>query len=1812
MATPVDVVPEEIQESTILQVFAGTFEAKDVSVLVCTDRLQLVAQADRGVMLLDCRYRSMRMWEDRGGGTSTDVVITTLDGVQATFQSEDGAEICAAIAQQACVLLGPDSASGSEFPVQVGTVSMQLHVTTETIVLLDNAVVVQTLRYQDIRSWSVDASTRRLTVWATFLAQPLQIVSDHYDLICELMANRTRDLAKTLAQRAIEEETRKQAAEAKRAEDAAKVKRAAAKKAAAKQQAAKVQELMQMITQAKHAEQAKDNALALERYDAALKWGVEYLEREPSARVKLKPTMTAMMERVRALQRVELEEAKAAQKEMAAAKSALGAAKVAREELAAAKTAQEEEQHRPSDKQKSAPQPAAAQSTQITNPESDELAVFLDGCRLLKYHSKLVDFGAETVDDLLQVDDNDLDSLGMRPLEKKRFFAALPSNDTTGKANDSRVVAAIDLEAWSQHSITISARGPSGIRLKPSAVDPTRPVIESVESGSIGSQLPCLCEGMLISTVNGLSIKGIAAAETEKVITGITNAGGAPLLLVVLAPPDNASTQVALGICYDLGLGVYRSASRAVECYTTAAAQGNAQAMLNLGVALSAGDGIAQDSKRAFTCFQQAAETGNDQAQFNLAVCYETGAGVAKDIAAAEKWYHKAAKSGHRGAMNNLALADDDAEKAFERLRHAVTKDCDDTAAIFNLALCYDMGLGVKEDRELAAQNYERAAAMNHAFACNNLGVCYASGVSPRYNSVSKAVECYKTAARQELPEGLLNLGLAQLHGTGTEKNRAQAMLHIRKAADLGSKLAADTLNSTGPEEQTALEPVVALAPAPAVQQVKQDTVLSGPEEQPEPEAVVAPALAAQQEEQAAPGSPEEQPEPISAPAPPTVQQAEQTAPEESVVEDSTASKPPADIPIEPVAVAAEEHDTVPKTSPIVESAPKPATPEPATSTKTTADEQVGGGVLSPEEPSASAKESPTSSQAKKQTNIAIEDIPEELMLPCKLKGKKRNLKIGQINVMIFDEQGTQPIESWLYERLDKWEYDGGKAETFTLTVQSPNGPQTVQLKMAHEDGYAALPKIQEHVEALVKAKKAAAKEERRRKKAAAKEEAETKAEGTAKETASDVAEPVPELTFESAKYQGKKAQLQVKGMGLVVTSKGRKATTFLYQNILNLGYVGGALSFQVPGEDELVKIELAEKEADEAIALVTGHMNALAAVIRARKKAEKAERKRKEAAAAAAGGDGADVSAGVSPASASDPAATGSEEATPSASKASAGSSELNDVAQVLTAEVFKAKFKGKTCKLKVDSMNVQVLSLDEQTVLGSWLYKSLTGWELQTAKNRLLLTVGSEKDSKSVPITLVDAADGSKVIMSMTQHAEELAKAAPAVAAPALAVEGDSISSSSLSSPADAMPNDQMFPCKQKGKSRLLKVGTMNVTLFAKDGNTPVESWLYERVNKWDYTPTTKDFNLTVRGASAEAEPLIVTLKMKEEDGAAVLDAMTAATKNMISQRRSMARAAKKAKKEAEAAAEAEAATVVAVDEHKPKQTVELVPEVLAGDTDEASDSSSGDDEDDATAEGGESAPVFNPLGNDGSESEGEGEAGAEDTPVQEGGQKSESAGAPVFNPLGDGDSDSDEDGGEAGADGTPAEKSAAVSNPLGDDSDDDEDPSPAKEAPAAATAAAVANPLDASDDDDDDGGAGDDAEQPTSSESAAVFNPLGDGGSSSSDDDDDDDEQQKEDEEEKVETEQGGAGSATATSSAAISNPLDAAMSDEEAVDALSDSLGEESEADDDDGASPAAAASPSAGQGVPSLELAVRNPLDSSSSDDDDDGDEVGLD
>ena len=119
----------------------------------------------------------MRLWEDRSSGQTNLVVITEISGSQTTFDSDQAAEICAAIAQQICLLLGPGSSTGGDFAVEVQGLPMLLRVTDTMIALSTDAgaAQVQTFRYQDIRSWSVDPGRRLLSVWSSFSLTPLQM-----------------------------------------------------------------------------------------------------------------------------------------------------------------------------------------------------------------------------------------------------------------------------------------------------------------------------------------------------------------------------------------------------------------------------------------------------------------------------------------------------------------------------------------------------------------------------------------------------------------------------------------------------------------------------------------------------------------------------------------------------------------------------------------------------------------------------------------------------------------------------------------------------------------------------------------------------------------------------------------------------------------------------------------------------------------------------------------------------------------------------------------------------------------------------------------------------------------------------------------------------------------------------------------------------------------------------------------------------------------------------------------------------------------------------------------------------------------------------------------------------------------------------------------------------------------------------------------------------------------------------------------------------------------------------------------------------
>ena len=80
------------------------------------------------------------------------------------------------------------------------------------------------------------------------------------------------------------------------------------------------------------------------------------------------------------------------------------------------------------------------------------------------------------------------------------------------------------------------------------------------------------------------------------------------------------------------------------------------------------------------------------------------------------------------------------------------------------------------------------------------------------------------------------------------------------------------------------------------------------------------------------------------------------------------------------------------------------------------------------------------------------DDVPmlEEISIDCKLKGKKRKLKVAQMNIMLFDEKGQKPVASWLLEKIEGWEYDK-KKELLSLWVLVGETSELHALKMGEE-----------------------------------------------------------------------------------------------------------------------------------------------------------------------------------------------------------------------------------------------------------------------------------------------------------------------------------------------------------------------------------------------------------------------------------------------------------------------------------------------------------------------------------------------------------------------------------------------------------------------------------------------------------------------------------------------------------------------------------------------------------------------------------------
>jgi TPR repeat protein len=208
------------------------------------------------------------------------------------------------------------------------------------------------------------------------------------------------------------------------------------------------------------------------------------------------------------------------------------------------------------------------------------------------------------------------------------------------------------------------------------------------------------------------------------------------------AQAGDAEAALYIGLLNDLGRGVVQDAREARRWYERAAELGNAVAMFNVGVLYDAGTGVARDRARAAAWYRQAADLGMPRAAYALGLMHGAGEGVAADRDQAIRYFRQALAGGVTAARAHLAALGvanpggtatapgsgrDAALAAFDRAQELLLRRTPEAAkeaagllrqgaekgdllAAYNLAYCYDKGVGLPADWRLAYVWYGRAA----------------------------------------------------------------------------------------------------------------------------------------------------------------------------------------------------------------------------------------------------------------------------------------------------------------------------------------------------------------------------------------------------------------------------------------------------------------------------------------------------------------------------------------------------------------------------------------------------------------------------------------------------------------------------------------------------------------------------------------------------------------------------------------------------------------------------------------------------------------------------------------------------------------------------------------------------------------------------------------------------------------------------------------------------------------------------------------------------------------------------------------------
>jgi len=112
------------------------------------------------------------------------------------------------------------------------------------------------------------------------------------------------------------------------------------------------------------------------------------------------------------------------------------------------------------------------------------------------------------------------------------------------------------------------------------------------------------------------------------------------------AEQGDASSQLKVGLMYELGQGVLKNYKEAVKWYRKSAEQDNVAALNNMGLMYELGRGVLKNYQVSANWYSRAADEGSATAQMNLGIYYCEGSGVKKDLSIAKRLLLMAYESG--------------------------------------------------------------------------------------------------------------------------------------------------------------------------------------------------------------------------------------------------------------------------------------------------------------------------------------------------------------------------------------------------------------------------------------------------------------------------------------------------------------------------------------------------------------------------------------------------------------------------------------------------------------------------------------------------------------------------------------------------------------------------------------------------------------------------------------------------------------------------------------------------------------------------------------------------------------------------------------------------------------------------------------------------------------------------------------------------------------------------------------------------------------------------------------------------------------